>query len=359
MGRLRAENGHPEPYNVTLWEIGNEPFGFWQGGYHGSDENARRFPLFARAMDAASPIPLTLIASGNGFDFPEGGDGYGYVTADQRWHAKLLEAGADRIDYISLHSMPSSDFFLGYVTHEEATRAILGQVDSWERRYLPELLTACDRATEGTDRRIGLAITEWGCVGENPARLHIENFGGVAYGGSFLNLLIRNAERIPIANTTGFMHGGCLRKAYGITYYDPQYLVIQEYADFIDNPPIMCQLTGPGFDVQHPADIGHVEHDLPFIDIAACRLVQQDLAGTLLIAAVNRHFTRALPLCIRVPGLIVPDEVEVSVLAYTEITARTSPAQPDRFAVVRSCQRSVDNEIQVELPPFSLTWIRL
>jgi len=40
------------------------------------------------------------------------------------------------------------------------------------------------------------------------------------------------AERIPIANTTGFMHGGCLRKAFGITYYDPQYLVIQQYARF-------------------------------------------------------------------------------------------------------------------------------
>lgn len=113
-------------------------------------------------------------------------------------------------------------------------------------------------------------MTEWGNVGDDPARLHIENFGGVAYGGCFLNLLIRNAERIPIANTTGFMHGGCVRKeGFGITYYDPQYLVLQEYAAFIGQVPVACHLTGSGFDVTTPADVGHVERDLPFIDIAA------------------------------------------------------------------------------------------
>ncbi|MBK8027164.1 MAG: hypothetical protein IPK19_38685 [Chloroflexi bacterium] len=359
MGRLRAQNGHPEPYDVRIWEVGNEPFGFWQAGFHGSDENARRFAEFARAMDQASPIPLTLIASGNGFDFPEGGLGYDYVTADRRWHLKLLESAAERIDYISLHSMPANHLFLSHLTHEEATLAVLGQVDSWERRYIPELLAACDQATQGLDRRIGLAVTEWGNVGDDPARLHIENFGGVAYGGFFLNLLIRNAERIPIANTTGFMHGGCLRKGFGITYYDPQYLVIQEYAAFIDNQPVACHLTGLGFDVTTPADIGHRERDLPFIDVAACRLDATDGPHLLLVAAVNRHLRQTLPLSIHVPGLALPSSVEVSVLAYPEITARTSPAQPDRFKVERSTQSVTDGALHVELPPFSVTWIRV
>jgi alpha-N-arabinofuranosidase len=30
MGRWRAANGHPEPYNVKLWGIGNEPWGDYQ-----------------------------------------------------------------------------------------------------------------------------------------------------------------------------------------------------------------------------------------------------------------------------------------------------------------------------------------
>ncbi len=28
MGRLRASNGHPEPYHVKFWGIGNEAWGF-------------------------------------------------------------------------------------------------------------------------------------------------------------------------------------------------------------------------------------------------------------------------------------------------------------------------------------------
>jgi len=32
MGRLRAGNGHPKPYNVRIWEIGNEIYGHWQVG---------------------------------------------------------------------------------------------------------------------------------------------------------------------------------------------------------------------------------------------------------------------------------------------------------------------------------------
>ncbi|MCU0521611.1 MAG: alpha-N-arabinofuranosidase, partial [Anaerolineae bacterium] len=33
MGQLRAQNGHPEPYDVRIWEIGNEIYGHWQVGW--------------------------------------------------------------------------------------------------------------------------------------------------------------------------------------------------------------------------------------------------------------------------------------------------------------------------------------
>jgi alpha-L-arabinofuranosidase len=32
LGAMRARNGHPQPYHVTLWNIGNEPYGSWQLG---------------------------------------------------------------------------------------------------------------------------------------------------------------------------------------------------------------------------------------------------------------------------------------------------------------------------------------
>ena len=33
MGKLRAENGHAEPYRVRFWAIGNEMYGNWQLGH--------------------------------------------------------------------------------------------------------------------------------------------------------------------------------------------------------------------------------------------------------------------------------------------------------------------------------------
>ena len=32
LGAERAQNGHPEPYHVKFWDIGNEPYGVWQLG---------------------------------------------------------------------------------------------------------------------------------------------------------------------------------------------------------------------------------------------------------------------------------------------------------------------------------------
>ena len=33
LGKMRAANGHPEPYNIRLWTIGNEMYGRWQYGH--------------------------------------------------------------------------------------------------------------------------------------------------------------------------------------------------------------------------------------------------------------------------------------------------------------------------------------
>ena len=53
MGKLRAANGHPEPYNVKHWEAGNELWGKWQPNWTTPDGNADRYVQFAKAMRAA------------------------------------------------------------------------------------------------------------------------------------------------------------------------------------------------------------------------------------------------------------------------------------------------------------------
>ncbi len=61
-GAQRANNGHPEPYQVKFWNIGNEPWGDWQIGHTDLKYYIIKHNEFAKAMRAVDPS-ITLIAS--------------------------------------------------------------------------------------------------------------------------------------------------------------------------------------------------------------------------------------------------------------------------------------------------------
>jgi alpha-N-arabinofuranosidase len=64
LGAERARNGHPEPYHVKFWDIGNEPYGTWQLGRTDLKYYVLKHNEFAKAMLKADPS-ITLLASGN------------------------------------------------------------------------------------------------------------------------------------------------------------------------------------------------------------------------------------------------------------------------------------------------------
>ena len=63
MGAKRAKNGHPEPYHVKFWNIGNEPWGSWQLGRTDTNYYMLKHNEFAKAMREVDPS-IILIASG-------------------------------------------------------------------------------------------------------------------------------------------------------------------------------------------------------------------------------------------------------------------------------------------------------
>ncbi|HEX8712803.1 MAG TPA: alpha-N-arabinofuranosidase [Terracidiphilus sp.] len=62
MGAWRARNGHPAPYHVKYWNIGNEPWGTFQLGYTDLKYYVLKNNEFAASMRKADPS-ITLIAS--------------------------------------------------------------------------------------------------------------------------------------------------------------------------------------------------------------------------------------------------------------------------------------------------------
>jgi alpha-N-arabinofuranosidase len=64
MGKLRAANGHPEPFHVKFWGIGNEMWGIsYQYGAMKPNQFAFKHNEFAKAMRKVDPT-IKLIASG-------------------------------------------------------------------------------------------------------------------------------------------------------------------------------------------------------------------------------------------------------------------------------------------------------
>jgi alpha-N-arabinofuranosidase len=102
-GKMRAERGHKEPYNVRFWSLGNEMgYGHMEGP--NGPEKYTEFALnHADAMLKVTP-DLELFASGP------------YPNND--WAQKSAAKMADRVKYISLHSyfLPKGGFH--YTTPE-------------------------------------------------------------------------------------------------------------------------------------------------------------------------------------------------------------------------------------------------
>lgn len=86
-GRLRAENGRPEPYNVKYWEIGNESYGPDPVGSCTAEEYAAVFPAYVRAMKARDPTIKIVM---NGYS---GGD----------WNDTILRLAGDYADALQFH----------------------------------------------------------------------------------------------------------------------------------------------------------------------------------------------------------------------------------------------------------------
>ena len=87
LGAERARNGHPEPYLVRFWDIGNEPYGSWQLGRTDLKYYVLKHNEFAAAMRRADPS-IILLASGN---MPEAMDLTGEMRAEDVDNLKAVE----------------------------------------------------------------------------------------------------------------------------------------------------------------------------------------------------------------------------------------------------------------------------
>ena len=96
MGKLRAENGHSQPYHVKLWEVGNE---MWRMK---PEEYVAIFREAAAAMKKVDPT-IECIASGSGQ--------LGTHRNTGLLDAAVIQQAGDRADYLSIHHYEDPDLY--------------------------------------------------------------------------------------------------------------------------------------------------------------------------------------------------------------------------------------------------------
>lgn len=281
--RLRAENGHPAPYHVRIWEIGNELYGSWQIGHTDAEGNAERFVRFRDAVLKVAPH-IQLIATGKGDEYTPDG-----IERDMDWNRALLRTSLEKAnhppDYLSLHPLLPLPEAVGPLPYAEQYQAAMAFPFFLDRELFPDIEQLIQEI-EGPHPITHLAVTEWGIIiggqGWEQSPNH-NTLAGAIFNALMLNAMIRHGNTIRIANMTGFMHGGGIKKQDGVVYVDPQYYTQKLYVEAHPHTPLAVHLEGPGQDVPARGRLAAVAN-VP--DVDACAALSTD-GKTLVLFLVN------------------------------------------------------------------------
>lgn len=91
---LRAKNGHPAPYNIKYWCLGNEMEGSWQAGHLSAEDYTKKALEAAKIMRWVDPT-IKLVACGSSYEM---------LPTYLEWDRVMLTDLYDQVDYISTHN---------------------------------------------------------------------------------------------------------------------------------------------------------------------------------------------------------------------------------------------------------------
>ena len=258
LGRLRAANGHPRPYAIKLWGIGNEMYGDWQIGYTSLRWFEIKHNLFATAMRRADPT-IQLIASGAMPDEMTVTLQAKRITAQvlcengspADWTGGLLAHCLDNLDWVSEHAYCNSgqvfDFTQGKyvdVTNEplvEWSRGLANRVRAKYENYEDYL----DRIPGLRQKRPPVSFDEWAYRG-----IARDTYKPVLAYAWMFNELFRHTEVFQMAAFT--FATSCLNADRADARLNPVGLMFKLYRDHFGTVPVAVTGNSPQPPPQFP-----------------------------------------------------------------------------------------------------------
>ncbi len=291
MGKLRSANGHPEPWNVKWWSIGNEMYGDWQLGHMSTADFVRKHNAFADAMRAVDP-GIKLIAVGDLGD----------------WDRMVLSNCSDGMDLISEHFYRQDWHGGGLMTHvKQIPDAIREKADA-HRQYRKEI-----PALEGKDIRI--CMDEWNywygphIYGELGTRYFMRDAMGIAAG---INEYSRQSDLIFMANYAQTVNViGCIKTNTTSSVFDATGQALKLYRKVFGTIPVT--VTG----------------ETRPLDIAATLNEAKD---SLTVSVINP--TRdEISLPVEIIDGVVADEGQLWQITAPDVMAFNEPGRPENVKI--------------------------
>jgi alpha-N-arabinofuranosidase len=252
MGRLRAANGHPEPYRVKFWGVGNEAWGSWQFGAMSLEQFVVKNNEFADAMRAVDPT-IVLIASGAMPDAMTGsGESQkrtGKIIPDDLgpadWTGGLFLHSLDHMDMISEHYYSYGNRRFEVTTGRSVPLDPDEPLVDWMRRPANHVRSKVEAYAHYLElipalraRAVPIAMDEWAYAGSPPDGFRVVP----AYAWAF-HEMFRHPRLYQMANFT--FATSLLSASRTAAVLDPAGLLFKLYRDQYGTIPVTVTGNAP------------------------------------------------------------------------------------------------------------------
>lgn len=323
-GAMRAANGHPAPFTVKFWEVGNEIWGDWVRGHSDADTYARNYNRYARAMRAVDPS-IKLIAVGDN---------------NMNWNRTVLRAAGENIDYLAIHHYYGRREMAGDPLNLMARPLFLERFYGEVEQLLREL------APGG---RIKLAINEWGLDLPVERQYSMES---ALYGARLMNVFERRGDLVEMSAVSDLVNGwpgGIIQAGRHGHFVTPIYRVNQLYSEHRGDERLAASVSSPSFDTSKEG------RNVPYLDAVASRTAD---GGRIFIKLVNTSPTSSLATTINVHGATPGARARIRTVTASSLTASNDFARPHAVFIKNGTVRGARSFV-VTLPKHSVSVITL
>ena len=140
----RIANGHPEPYAIKMWCLGNEMDGPWQLGHRSADDYGKIASQTAKAMRQLDPSVELVVCGSSGAQMPTFGT----------WEHTVLQHTYDDVDLISAHAY--------YEEVDGDTGSFLASAVNMDH-FIESVVATADAvgAERKSTKKINISFDEW------------------------------------------------------------------------------------------------------------------------------------------------------------------------------------------------------